>query len=208
MVMPRSRSRSMLSSSWLSISRADTALHFSSSRSASVDLPWSIWAMMEKFRMLLCFVIFGIYLLGQVHAARADARPSGLAQPKPCRQSGFIREVLHKSRDPACGGFVRTQCGVECGDIAAGRCSALHMRSPPVRQRSLPGPPLLMAGQRRVPRSTGSRSPRPRTCHSHSVPQIPASWRGSPPDFPPSGGPPPLWSMARISRQTPPEWWI
>ena len=54
-----------LSSSWLSISRAETALHFSSSRSASVDLPWSIWAMMLKFRMLLCFVIFGYSSIGR-----------------------------------------------------------------------------------------------------------------------------------------------
>ena len=31
----------------------------SSSRSARVDLPWSMWAMMEKLRMLDCFVISG-----------------------------------------------------------------------------------------------------------------------------------------------------
>ena len=37
-------SKSMLSRSWLSISRWLTALHFSKRRSARVDLPWSIWA--------------------------------------------------------------------------------------------------------------------------------------------------------------------
>ena len=34
------------------MSRSATALHFSSRRSASVDLPWSMWAMMEKLRIL------------------------------------------------------------------------------------------------------------------------------------------------------------
>ena len=33
------------------VSRSGTAWHFSSSRSASVDFPWSMWAMMEKLRM-------------------------------------------------------------------------------------------------------------------------------------------------------------
>src|SRR5699024_272254 len=55
-VMPRSRSRSILSSSCSSISRWDTALHCSSRRSASVDLPWSICAIMEKF--LICSRFF------------------------------------------------------------------------------------------------------------------------------------------------------
>src|ERR1043165_3086977 len=49
--MPRSRSRSMLSSTWFSISRSESAPVSSSRRSASVDLPWSMCAMMEKLRM-------------------------------------------------------------------------------------------------------------------------------------------------------------
>src|SRR3954464_11677320 len=49
--MPRSRSRSIESSScgrWL---RASTVPVSSSMRSASVDFPWSMWAMVEKLRM-------------------------------------------------------------------------------------------------------------------------------------------------------------
>ena len=34
------------------VSRSATVLQASSSRSASVDLPWSMWAMMEKLRIL------------------------------------------------------------------------------------------------------------------------------------------------------------
>src|SRR5262245_60218353 len=49
--MPRSRSRSMLSSSWARIARGSTVCVSSRIRSASVDLPWSMWAMIEKLRM-------------------------------------------------------------------------------------------------------------------------------------------------------------
>src|SRR5438094_199296 len=52
MVMPRSRSRSMSSRYCAAISRGDTAPVRSRRRSASVDFPWSMCAMMEKFRML------------------------------------------------------------------------------------------------------------------------------------------------------------
>src|SRR5687767_1334047 len=49
--MPRSRSRSMLSSTWSAISRSASPPHIWMKRSASVDLPWSMCAMMEKLRM-------------------------------------------------------------------------------------------------------------------------------------------------------------
>ena len=58
MVMPRSRSSSILSSSCSSISRCVTALHCSSKRSASVDLPWSICAIIEKLRMFCWFFTY------------------------------------------------------------------------------------------------------------------------------------------------------
>src|SRR6202158_1551077 len=51
MVMPRSRSRSMESRTCSCISRWVSAPVISSKRSASVDLPWSMCAMMQKFRM-------------------------------------------------------------------------------------------------------------------------------------------------------------
>src|SRR6266850_1798969 len=51
MVMPRSRSRSIESRTCSSISRSDNPPQSWMMRSASVDLPWSIWAMIEKLRI-------------------------------------------------------------------------------------------------------------------------------------------------------------
>jgi hypothetical protein len=53
-VMPRSRSRSIESSTCERISRSLIALVSWRMRSASVDLPWSMWAMMQKLRILDC----------------------------------------------------------------------------------------------------------------------------------------------------------
>src|SRR4051794_33493058 len=50
-VIPRSRSRSIESSSCARMSRLATACVCSRMRSASVDLPWSMCAMIEKLRM-------------------------------------------------------------------------------------------------------------------------------------------------------------
>src|SRR5256885_6108477 len=52
MVIPRSRSSSIESSSCGRCLRGSTAPVVSRTRSASVDFPWSMWAMIEKFRML------------------------------------------------------------------------------------------------------------------------------------------------------------
>ena len=52
--MPRSRSMSMRSRYWSRFSRSDTSPVISRMRSASVDLPWSIWAMMLKLRICSC----------------------------------------------------------------------------------------------------------------------------------------------------------
>src|SRR3977135_3665916 len=49
--MPRSRSRSIASRTCASISRICSAPVISRNRSASVDLPWSMCAMTEKFLM-------------------------------------------------------------------------------------------------------------------------------------------------------------
>src|SRR5579864_7935804 len=51
MVMPRSRSMSIESRIWSRKSRASTAPQRWIRRSASVLLPWSIWAMMQKLRV-------------------------------------------------------------------------------------------------------------------------------------------------------------
>jgi len=50
-VIPRSRSRSIESSTWARIDRGSTVFVISRMRSASVDFPWSMWAMIEKLRM-------------------------------------------------------------------------------------------------------------------------------------------------------------
>src|SRR6185312_106463 len=49
--IPRSRSRSIESRTCSRICRGSTVLVISRMRSASVDFPWSMWAMIEKFRM-------------------------------------------------------------------------------------------------------------------------------------------------------------
>src|SRR6266508_2221314 len=68
-VMPRSRSRSMVSRTWSCISRWLMAPVRSSRRSASVDLPWSMWAMMQKFRTRACLVVTAtVRMLGIVSA--------------------------------------------------------------------------------------------------------------------------------------------
>ncbi len=51
MVMPRSRSMSMRSRYWAFMSRSLTMPVMPSIRSARVDLPWSMWAMMQKLRI-------------------------------------------------------------------------------------------------------------------------------------------------------------
>src|SRR5262249_24688239 len=51
--IPRSRSSSIESSSCSRISRPVTVSVSSRMRSARVDLPWSMWAMIEKLRILL-----------------------------------------------------------------------------------------------------------------------------------------------------------
>src|SRR5690554_5451071 len=61
MVMPRSRSRSMESSTWASISRSLKPPQIWMKRSARVDLPWSMWAMIEKLRIRLRSLTAGFF---------------------------------------------------------------------------------------------------------------------------------------------------
>src|SRR4051812_47042269 len=58
-VIPRSRSMSIRSRYWARMLRPSTMPVTSSIRSASVDLPWSMWAMMQKFRMRAGSVLAG-----------------------------------------------------------------------------------------------------------------------------------------------------
>ena len=59
MVMPRSRSMSIRSRYCARIVRSSTTPVSCSIRSASVDLPWSMWAMMQKLRISAGSVRFG-----------------------------------------------------------------------------------------------------------------------------------------------------
>jgi hypothetical protein len=59
MVIPRSRSRSIESSTCSAISRSARPPQTWISRSASVDFPWSMCAMMEKLRVSRVSVIPG-----------------------------------------------------------------------------------------------------------------------------------------------------
>src|SRR4051795_11332379 len=79
MVMPRSRSMSMRSRYWARIWRPSTSPVTSSIRSASVDLPWSMWAMMQKFRIRVGSVAAGVVtVLPSSHApAGGTASDSG-----------------------------------------------------------------------------------------------------------------------------------
>src|SRR6185369_3224600 len=51
-VMPRSRSSEFESRCWALMSRPATVLVSTRMRSARVDLPWSMWATMQKLRIL------------------------------------------------------------------------------------------------------------------------------------------------------------
>src|SRR5260370_16860631 len=64
--MPRSRSSSIVSSTCSRISRSASPPVAWISRSARVDLPWSIWAMIAKLRM---------WLSGVIAAEHKDAAP-------------------------------------------------------------------------------------------------------------------------------------
>ncbi|MNL73389.1 hypothetical protein D3C87_1988430 [compost metagenome] len=66
MVMPRSRSISMLSSTCSDISRSARPPVDWISRSASVDLPWSIWATIEKLRICDRGVLEDVVLMGRI----------------------------------------------------------------------------------------------------------------------------------------------
>ena len=70
MVIPRSRSKSMLSSIWFSVILM--VLVYSNIRSAKVDFPWSIWAIMQKFLMFsMKSILFRAKLIKRIHISRS-----------------------------------------------------------------------------------------------------------------------------------------
>src|SRR6185503_5019742 len=98
-VMPRSRSSSMESMIWACMSRRAIVPVISSRRSASVDLPWSMWAMMEKLRMREMSLIFRSRVLFQ---EAADFVGLGA-------QHGFGDELLHRLVLEAADGLLDAQ---------------------------------------------------------------------------------------------------
>src|SRR5215207_1843782 len=108
--MPRSRSRSIESSTWARIARGSTVFVISRMRSASVDLPWSMWAMIEKLRM--CAWSTTHYRVGR--AARASA-----ARPRqPCCDR--VADLL-RLRDAQ-----REHGEAVCGEAGAQRAADRH----------------------------------------------------------------------------------
>ena len=99
MVMPRSRSMSIESSTCSTISRSAMVPVCWISRSASVDLPWSIWAMIAKLRMLS---------IGWAVMGGGDSRAA--ARKKPLPETGPA--LTFRRPDPA---TVRPLSG-EAGD--------------------------------------------------------------------------------------------
>src|SRR5258705_2810379 len=77
MVMPRSRSISMESSTCSFISRCVSPPVSWISRSAKVDLPWSIWATMEKLRICVRSVIGDDIAAGLIKVQCALTRRAG-----------------------------------------------------------------------------------------------------------------------------------
>src|SRR6266478_3975193 len=77
--MPRSRSISIVSSTCSRISRASSPPQVWISRSASVDLPWSIWAMIAKLRIWLSGVVMMFQRVPPEHkdALSPDQRDEG-----------------------------------------------------------------------------------------------------------------------------------
>src|SRR5437016_2925461 len=86
MVMPRSRSRSMASSTWACISRAVKDPVNSSRRSASVDFPWSMCAMIAKLRMKARSI--AQYLI--LTAARSGGRERWMASKRTSAGSAIL----------------------------------------------------------------------------------------------------------------------
>src|SRR3954470_14554458 len=83
-VMPFSRSRSIESRTWLVIWRASIVWVSSSNRSASVDLPWSMWAMIEKLRRRC----WGMVTRRQCSRSDGSARCGGSSLHLECCESG------------------------------------------------------------------------------------------------------------------------
>src|SRR4249919_4180131 len=114
MVMPRSRSMGFESSTCASISRASSPPQSWMMRSASVDLPWSTWAMMEKLRMCC--------IEGRRPEKSAALSHSAPARPVPAWRG---RDAMHRFRRRFVPWSVRRTTGLLLG-LFLGRRAGGH----------------------------------------------------------------------------------
>ena len=109
MVMPRSRSMSIRSRYWALACRGSSTPVSRSIWSASVDLPWSMWAMIEKLRMRS----------GGVSPGWAGDRGHGLLSVR----SGFAGRILPwPRRRPALGPRPARSAGQDVADRRLSAC--------------------------------------------------------------------------------------
>src|SRR3954470_14536233 len=111
-VMPRSRSMSMRSRYWARMSRSLTTPVMPSIRSARVDLPWSMCAMMQKLRIFA----------GSVDAGSRDFRARGdMTGHSPMRAAAACDDDDSSSRGRAptrlrLGGSLRRRQPLDAGE--------------------------------------------------------------------------------------------
>ena len=138
-VIPRSRSRSIESSTCAVISRWLNAPVSSSKRSASVDLPWSMCAMMQKFRMycgsIVCICSGALWGCGSPNGApqnapatRAPAAPLKLTSVPQFGASG------QRSQTRVRGCNARRKTRFANSEILRGNASG-HLRDNPPRRK-------------------------------------------------------------------------
>src|SRR5580700_7635214 len=168
--MPRSRSISIVSSTCSRISRASSPPQTWISRSARVDLPWSIWAMIAKLRIWLSGVVILLPWAGPEHkdAAAPDQRAAGpgansVRVPRPgCRVPWPLSSNLRRKCPPPAScpagtdtppllDAVHRACGQE-SETAPTLAPESSASSPPYRSA-----PVGCAHSRQAHRSVGKR---------------------------------------------------
>src|SRR6476659_473255 len=142
MVIPRSRSMSIRSRYCARAARSSTTPVSWSIRSARVDLPWSMWAMMQKLRMIAGAVRPGC--------------GAGVVGTETTADSRWVRDppiVPSGARNDSLGGGSVLRAGVE----KAGAEQRLPQRVP-----ALHGPAdgvVVVAAHRRADRRAGAEDP-------------------------------------------------
>src|SRR5712692_4456921 len=129
--MPRSRSRSMVSSTCSRISRLSRVPVSSISRSARVDLPWSMWATMQKLRMW-SWRMWGRNI-GAIFTSPRIPLPPVTGWFDPTSHGGALRLAAH-SYLPAKGDLSVRLPGLRRGDLVTledGRVVRVNDASPP-----------------------------------------------------------------------------